>query len=64
MALSNYTDLKTAVASWMKRSDVTAKVPDYITLAEKKIVKLATTPGYDTKELDMAAIAKRALGEA
>lgn len=41
MALSNYTDLQTAVAQWMKRSDVASKVPDYITLAEKKIVKLA-----------------------
>lgn len=35
MALfSTYADLKTAVADWLNRSDLTAKIPDFIRLAE------------------------------
>lgn len=49
MALSNYTDLKAAVAQWMRRSDLTAEIPDYITLAEKKIVKLLKIRGQETE---------------
>lgn len=38
---------------------------DHIRMANalKKIAKLGTTQGYDTKDLDMAAIAQRALGD-
>lgn len=49
MALSNYTELKAAVAQWMRRSDLTAEIPDYITLAEKKIVKLLKIRGQETE---------------
>ena len=41
MAFDTYTDLKAAVATWMKRTDLTAQIPDYITLAEKSFRKLA-----------------------
>jgi hypothetical protein len=34
MALSTYSDLQTAVATWLHRSDLTAIIPDLITLAE------------------------------
>lgn len=37
MALTNYGELKASVASWLARSDLTAAVPDFITLAETKI---------------------------
>ena len=47
MALSNYTELKAAVAQWMRRSDLTDEIPDYITLAEKKIVKLLQLRGQE-----------------
>lgn len=49
MALSNYTELKAAVAQWMRRADLTAEIPDYITLAEKKIVKLLKIRGQETE---------------
>lgn len=49
MALSNYTELKDAVAQWMRRADLTAEIPDYITLAEKKIVKLLKIRGQETE---------------
>ena len=37
MAITNYTELQTAVSSWLKRSDLTANIPDFITLAESKL---------------------------
>lgn len=37
MAISNYTELQTAVASWLARDDLTARIPEFITLAEAKL---------------------------
>jgi hypothetical protein len=37
MAISNYAELQTAVGEWLHRSDLTGKIPDFITLAEAKI---------------------------
>ena len=34
MAITTYTELKTAVASWLHRSDLTSVIPDFITLCE------------------------------
>lgn len=39
MALSNYTDLQAAVASWLHRADLTANIPDFIALAEARIAR-------------------------
>lgn len=40
MALSNYTDLQTAITSWLHRSDLSTQVPDFIDLAEGRINQL------------------------
>jgi hypothetical protein len=37
MALDNYSDLQTAVANYLHRSDLTSMIPDFITLAEAKL---------------------------
>ena len=37
MALSTFTELKDAVADWLDRSDLTARIQDFITLAEARI---------------------------
>lgn len=39
MAITTYSDLQTTIASWLDRTDLTAYVPDYITLAESKLRK-------------------------
>lgn len=39
MALTNYTELQAAVASFTHRSDLTSIIPDLITLAEKRIFR-------------------------
>jgi hypothetical protein len=36
MAIATYGDLKTAVANWLERSDLTAVIPDFISLARAK----------------------------
>ena len=37
MALSNYTELKAAIADWLDRSDLTDRIPDFIALAEARL---------------------------
>ena len=37
MAITNYSELKTAVAGWLNRDDLTSQIPDFITLAESFI---------------------------
>ena len=37
MAITNYTELKTAVANHLARTDLTTNIPDFITLAEARL---------------------------
>lgn len=37
MAISNYTELQTAIASWLHRDDLTSVIPDFIKLAEARL---------------------------
>ncbi len=37
MAISTYSDLKTAVADYLARTDLTSKIPDFITFAENRL---------------------------
>ena len=37
MALTTYTELKAAVADWLNRTDLTAVIPDFISLAEAEM---------------------------
>ena len=37
MALATFADLQASVASWLHRDDLTAAIPDFITLAESRI---------------------------
>lgn len=39
MAISTYSELKTAVANWLNRSDLTSYVPDFIALGEARIYR-------------------------
>ena len=34
MAISNYAELQTATANWLDRTDLTARIPEFIDLAE------------------------------
>lgn len=37
MALTSYTELKTSIANYLNRSDLSSVIPDFITLAESKM---------------------------
>lgn len=39
MAISTYTELKTAVANWLDRSDLTNRIPEFIVLGESEIFR-------------------------
>lgn len=44
MAISTYAELKTAVASWMAKSNLTAQIPDFISLAATRIYYGSSDP--------------------
>lgn len=37
MAITNYSELKSSIADWLNRADLTSVIPDFITLAEAQI---------------------------
>ena len=37
MSVSNYGELKTAVANWLERSDLTSRIPEFIAFGEDRI---------------------------
>lgn len=39
MSLANYTALQASIASWMNRTDLTAVIPDFVTITESKIAR-------------------------
>jgi len=39
MSISTYSELKTAVANWIHRDDLTSLIPDFITLTEARIAR-------------------------
>jgi len=47
MAITNYGELKTAIANWLDRTDLNSKIPDFITLAEASFFRTLRTPGNE-----------------
>jgi hypothetical protein len=43
MALSTYAQLQTSIGDWLNRSDLTATIPDFISLAEAQIERTLRT---------------------
>jgi hypothetical protein len=43
MALSTYAELKTSIGDWLNRSDLTAAIPDFISLAEAQVERTLRT---------------------
>ena len=39
MSITSYSTLKTTVADWLKRTDLTASIPDFIRFAELRIYR-------------------------
>ena len=48
MALATYGDLKSAVATWLSRADLTTVIPDFITLCHAKLMRVLRTREMET----------------
>lgn len=49
MALANYADLVAAVGNWLNRSDLTARIPEFIALAEAEFNRTLRTVDMETR---------------
>jgi hypothetical protein len=47
MSISTYGELKAAVADWLNRTDLTARIPDFIQLAESDIFRFFSARGNE-----------------
>ena len=43
MAITTYAELQTAVSNWLDRTDLTARVPEFITIAEAEMNRRVRT---------------------
>ena len=53
MAISNYTELKTAVANWLDRDDLTDRIPEFIALAESRFNRLLRIRAMESSRLHL-----------
>jgi len=49
MSITNYSELQASVASWLNRGDLSANIPDFITLAEAQMSTDLKTRAMETK---------------
>lgn len=49
MAISNYTELQSAVSNWLARDDLTSRILEFITLAEAKFNRVILHPRMETR---------------
>lgn len=49
MAITTYTDLQTSIANFLARSDLTAQIPDFITLAEGRMSRELETRSQEKR---------------
>lgn len=47
MAITNYTDLKSEMADWLDRDDLTTDIPNFIALAEQQIARNIKPNGFE-----------------
>ena len=62
MSIANYSDLQTATASWLHRSDLTSIIPDFITLAENRIHYGSENQNLPSPPLRIRAMHNRSTG--
>jgi len=61
MAISNYTELKTAVANWLDRDDLTDRIPEFIALAEARFNRVLRLRSMEAKYTADTVAAQRNL---
>ena len=61
MAISTYSELKTAVENWLDRDDLTARVPEFIVLCEARFNRALRIRAMETKESASTVAGQRGL---
>ena len=61
MPFTTYAELNTAIAGRLHRSDLTASIPDYITLAEKSLNRTLQLTNQELETTLTATIGSRSL---
>ena len=61
MALTNYAELSAAIAGRLHRTDLTAAIVDYITLAEKRLNRTVKLAAQETEATLTATVGIRDL---
>jgi len=56
MSIATYADLKAAVANWLNRSNLTARIPDFIALTETRMMYGAQGAGIACEALRIRAM--------
>ena len=59
MAISNYSELQTAVANWLDRDDLTARIPEFIALAEARFNRVLRLRSMESKQTASTIAAQR-----
>lgn len=57
MALSTYSELCASIAGWLNRDDLTARIPDFVTLCEARLKRTVRTKSVTTADVDIASAA-------
>lgn len=57
MAISNYTELQTAVANWLDRSDLSARIPEFIGLCEARFNRSLRIRAMETLDTSVSTVA-------
>ena len=55
MAISTYSELKTAVSNWLNRSDLDLRIPEFIDLAEAGFNRMLRTRDQMTRSTTTAS---------
>ena len=50
MAISTYSELQTAVANWLDRDDLSARIPEFISLAEARLNRVLRLRSMESKQ--------------
>ena len=57
MAISNYTELNTAVANWLDRDDLAARIPEFISLCEARFNRTLRLRAMETLDTSVSTVA-------
>jgi|TARA_R100000656_G_scaffold82451_1_gene60326 hypothetical protein len=57
MAISNYSELNTAVANWLDRDDLTDRIPEFISLCEARFNRVLRIRAMETLDTSVSTVA-------